>query len=190
MPHGIASNQPRRRPGESHNRPVRANTPPRKRVSDEEIQLRVAGAVVSAFQNEEQTLLQPPELPRQRRSPRRTGSAAGREPGVVPAHTPSMTISGAAARGPVTVPAAYLGGEHKVDKVSKLFTSLETMQEVRQTALRRIFGHIIHPQSPRKRVWDLFVLLLVIFSTLYESYNAAFRPMHTVTLWWELVIDL
>jgi len=190
MPREMPTVQPRRRPDDTHNRPVRATTPPHKRMSGEEIQLRFPDAVLAA-QGETQTLLQPPELPRQRRTPRRTGSAAGRDPVVVPAHTPSMTISGAAARGPVVLPATYqVGGEQKVDKVSELFTSLETMQQVRQTALRRIFGYIIHPQSPRKRMWDLFVLLLVVFSTLYESYNAAFRPMHTVTLWWELVIDL
>jgi hypothetical protein len=107
-----------------------------------------------------------------------------------------MTISGAAERGPGAVPANTpsapyeAGEEQKVDKVSELFRSLETMQVIRQTALRRMFGRIVHPQSPRKRMWDLFVLLLVVFSTLYESYNAAFRPMHTVLLWWELVIDL
>ena len=38
-------------------------------------------------------------------------------------------------------------------------------------------------------MWDLFVLLLVVLSTLYEPYKAAFLPPKTPLTWWEWCVD-
>ena len=154
----------------------------------------------SSTQGEQQALIEPPELPKGRRSPSRTRSGvAERDRGAIHGNAPSMAISAAAGRDPGVASAAVSGispstspeVDEKVDKVSDLFKSLENMrEEIRPTMLRRIFCHIIDPQSPKKRIWDLFVLLLVVFSALYEPYNAAFRPTNVYGVWWEWAVDV
>ena len=171
---------------------ARAFTPP-KRASTEDIALSAFMSVLPTRgpQDEQQTLIEPPQLPPARRSPRRTRGAAEREPGARHQEPqPGSRSDPGLVPGTTAIPPFEADGEQAADKVAELFTSLEIMQTLRPTALRRIFGHIIDPQSPRKRAWDLFVLLLVVFSTLYEPYTAAFRPTHTQMVWWEWIVDL
>ena len=178
----------------------RVVTPPPKRASAEEIALAAFTSARSARwpQDEQQTLIRedegfrvPPQLPPARRSPHRTRSETERAPGAQHQEPqPGSRSDPGLVPGTTAIAPFEVDGERKVDKVAELFASLEFMQTKRPTLLRRILGHIIDPQSPRKRAWDLFVLLLVVFSALYEPYTAAFRPSHTQMAWWEWMVDL
>ena len=117
------------------------------------------------------------------------GSAADRDPVTVPAHAKHNDqrcgrVPSVPANTPSTPPS---GRGPEIDKVA---SSLESRDHARTKTDGLVAIRPYNPPAePRKRIWDLFVLLLVAFSTLYESYNAAFRPMHTEILWWELVVD-
>lgn len=163
-------------------RASKPRTPPSPRTEASVIMV-FNGAKPSQQPGEQQTLVAPPKLPRAKVV--RAGSS--------PRRTQSGRATGARAEPAAAAPGATFEVEGpKVDKVSQLFASLEKQQDdYKFKTLRRIFGHIFDPQSRGKRTWDLFVLLLVFFSTLYEPYKAAFRPARTDVdmVWWEWVVD-
>lgn len=164
--------------------PVRTVTPPRERkpvllpLSEK---TPVTGFVPEQSQrrvpSEQQGLLEPPELPRGK-----VGSV----------RSPRTVSRDAAERIPDVRPSNETRASNQVDEGEDLFRSLEKKrdEEVRHKTLRRIWGHTFNPLSREKRVWDSFILLLVVFVTLYQPYSAAFRPQHIEMDWWEWVVDM
>jgi len=44
-------------------------------------------------------------------------------------------------------------------------------------------GLVIHPHTPARQRWDYFILALIVFSTIYDPFNAAFGGKRTAFDW-------
>lgn len=73
---------------------------------------------------------------------------------------------------------------------SKLVQALEEKQNENRSLYRRAVAFIVNPRSRGKRGWDLFMLFMVLFSSLYEPYKAAFLPQSGAMQWWEWSVDM
>ena len=127
------------------------------------------------------TLLEPPQLPAnalvRAGSPRRKRSAASGAPQAEPARWPAGDLRKSRR-------AIETENAPKVDKVTELFKKMKS--EMKDTDDRGI----INPRSTPKISWDAFVLILAVFSTLFEPYKIAFYPEVSEMAWYEWVIDI
>jgi len=99
---------------------------------------------------------------------------------------------------------------------SRFVQALEDKQNEDRSFYRRAIAFIINPRSSGKRGWDLylhlrnlpllvisvdfeqiacvvvyrFMLFMVLFSSLYEPYKAAFLPQSGDMKWWEWLVDM
>ena len=65
----------------------------------------------------------------------------------------------------------------------------EKRDEGRKGCWRKIMSYVINPRSRGKRCWDIFMLLMVLFSSLYEPFKAAFLPIDRAMSGWEWFVD-
>ena len=77
-----------------------------------------------------------------------------------------------------TVPAAGAFNTHD------LFTKMEEEAEASgmltaysESPVMKVLTYAVHPKLPHRLAWDVVILILVLYSSVAEPYNAAFDPM-------------